>query len=163
VSPNIGFEERRIVRIDKVELALIHILLLYPDKISLLHDETFLEYFTTVELKRLAVMLTDSFKKGNATAVSDLVGEMEEGTLKDTILKLLVEPSPFDPDIVDKVVTDVMNKLRARWYKSKRKILQRELMQAQESDNQELKNRLLIEKEKLLKEEKTRIFKSVEL
>jgi hypothetical protein len=128
-----------------------------------LHDETFLEYFTTVELKRLAVMLTDSFKKGNATAVSDLVGEMEEGTLKDTILKLLVEPSPFDPDIVDKVVTDVMNKLRARWYKSKRKILQRELMQAQESDNQELKNRLLIEKEKLLKEEKTRIFKSVEL
>jgi hypothetical protein len=75
----------------------------------------------------------------------------------------LGEPSPFDPDIVDKVVTDVMNKLRARWYKSKRKILQRELMQAQESDNQELKNRLLIEKEKLLKEEKTRIFKSVEL
>lgn len=149
-----GLEEKKIARVDKVELALVHILILYPDKISMLKDETFLEYFTSLELKRLVVILTESFRKGKIKTPSDLIGDMEDGALKDKILKLLVEPNPFDPEVVDKVLTDTMKKLRDKWYKGRRKILQRELIKAQELNDQGLKDRLVLEKERLLKEEK---------
>jgi len=147
-------EEKKIARVDKVELALVHIFILYPDKISMLKDKTFLEYFTSLELKRLAGILTESFRKGKIKAPSDLVGDMEDGALKDKILKLMVEPNPFDPEVVDKVLTDAIKNLRDKWYRGRRKTLQRELIKAQEMDDQGLKDRLLLEKERLLKEEK---------
>jgi len=149
-----GLEEKKIARVDKVELALVHILILYPDKISMLKDKTFLEYFTSLELKRLAGILIESFRKDKIKAPSDLVGDMGDGALKDKILKLLVEPNPFDPEVVDKVLTDAMKKLRDKWYRGRRKTLQRELIKAQGMDDQELKDRLVLEKERLLKEEK---------
>ncbi len=149
-----GREEKTIARVDKVELALVHVLLLYPERISMLKDDTFLEYFTSLELKAVAVTLLEWSEKGKARDVSDLAGDMKEGALKNRILKLLIEPNPFDEEIVNRVLADAVKKLRDNWYKGRRKSLQRELMKAQEMGDAELKSSLLLETERVLQEEK---------
>jgi hypothetical protein len=48
-----------------------------------------------------------------------------------------------------------MKQVKRKWYKEKGRILTREIKKADESGDNELSNRLLAEKERLLREEKT--------
>ncbi|MBN2567845.1 MAG: DNA primase [Deltaproteobacteria bacterium] len=147
-------EEKTMARPDKVEMALVHLLLLYPEKISMFKDDGFLEYFTDQEIKGLVGTLMESFKNGVTRKSADLVGDMEDCPLKNSMLKLLIEPSPFDDAVANRALADTVQKLRDNWYRERRKALQRKLIKAQEEGDQGLKNRLLLETKQLLQEEK---------
>lgn len=149
-----GYAGRRVVRADTAELTLVHLLLLYPEKVSMLEDETFLEYFKSPQLKALAGTLVKCSKGHGRCDVSDLMGDMEEGDLKNRILKLLVEPNPFNDEIVNQVLSDTVKKLKDNWYRGRRKILQQQLIKAQEAGDRELTGRLLFETKQLLQEER---------
>ena len=149
-----GPRERAIARTDTVELSLVHLLLLHPERITMLEGEPFLDYFTSPELRAFAASLVANSRGSAWLDVADLAGDMEEGDTKNRILKLLVEPNPFNDEIVDRLLSDTVNKLRDNWYRGRRKALQRRLVEAQEAGDQELTGRLLLETKQLLQEER---------
>jgi hypothetical protein len=61
---------------------------------------------------------------------------------------------PCDEGIIDRIITDTLKQIKRKWYKEKRRMLTTEIKKADEGGNHELSNRLLVEKERLLREEK---------
>ena len=147
-------ERRGVKRVDAIELGLIYMMFEYPEKIPLVVLEKTIEYFVSPELKNLGQSLIGSFEKGKEGNISDVVDDLEDNTIKEELLKLIVEKPPFDDEVIHRVFEDTLRKVKIRWYKNRHKILKRELARAQEMGDKELSARLLMEKEELLKEER---------
>ncbi len=140
--------------IDVIELGLIHMMLEYPFKIPEVIDGKVLDYFMSDDLKRLGNVLGQSYGRNGKLNISDVVGDLEGGFVKERLLKLTMTESPYDAAVVDRVFDDSVKRIKQKWYKGKCKGLNRELVKAQEMNDQKTWNTLLMEKEKLLKEEK---------
>ena len=140
--------------VDVVELSLIYLMCEYPEKIPRVIDEKTIDYFVSSELRTLGQALIGSFEKDNGRGISDLVNEMDHGTVKEKLMKMMMEKQPFDEGVIDRVFEDTLKKIRVTWYKNRHKIIKRELARAQEMGDKDLSARLLMEKGKLLKEEK---------
>jgi DNA primase len=147
-------ERRGIKSVDAIELSLIYMMCEYPEKIPRVIDEKTIDYFVSSELRTLGQTLIGSFEKGNGRDISDLVNEMDHGAVKEKLLRMMVEKQPFDEGVIDRVFEDTLKKIRVKWYKNRHKIIKRELARAQEMGDKDLSARLLMEKGKLLKEEK---------
>ena len=140
--------------VDVVELSLIYLMCEYPEKIPRVIDEKTIDYFVSSELRTLGQALIGSFEKDNGRGISDLVNEMDHGTVKEKLMKMMMEKQPFDEGVIDRVFEDTLKKIRVTWYKNRHKIIKRELARAQGMGDKDLSARLLMEKGKLLKEEK---------
>lgn len=139
---------------DMVEVSLIHMIMEYPDKIQTIVREKIFNYFMDGELKKLGEMIVESHARGEKGNLSDLINDVgNSGTMR-KFLKLAMEEKPFDHDVVDRVFADTMKKIRLRWYQNRRRILQRELVKAQKMGDMTLCDRIIVEKGKLLIEEK---------
>jgi DNA primase len=147
-------ERRGTKSVDAIELSLIYMMCEYPEKIPRVIGEKTIDYFVSSELRTLGQALIGSFEKGNGRDISDLVNEMEHDTVKEKLMKMMVEKQPFDEGVIDRVFEDTLKKIRVKWYKNRHKIIKRELARAQEMGDKDLSARLLMEKGKLLKEEK---------
>ncbi len=147
-------ERKSTASVDVVELSLIYLMCEYPEKISRVIDEKTIDYFVSPELRSLGQALIGSFEKDDGRGIPNLVNEMESGVVKEKLLKMMVEKQPLDEGIIDRVFEDTLKKIRVKWYKNRHKILKRELARAQEMGDKDLSARLLMEKGKLLKEEK---------
>lgn len=143
--------------IDTVELSLIHIMLEYPHKIPEIVQKNIFNCFLSANLKSLAKRLTDSFEKEGSESFDAplFVQTIENDGIRQKLLKKMINENPYDEGIVERIILDAMKQIKRKWYKEKGMILTREIKKADESGNNELSNRLLAEKERLLREEKT--------
>lgn len=142
--------------IDTVELSLIHIMLEYPSKISeIIHRDIF-DFFMSANLRSLAQRLRDSFEKEGADGfdASLYIQTVENDAIRQKLLKKMINANPYDEGIIDRIIMDTLKQIKRKWYKEKRRMLTTEMKKADESGNHELSNRLLLEKERLLQEEK---------
>ena len=140
--------------VDVVELGLIHLALEYPYKISEIIDEKVMDYFMSADLKKLGNVLEQSYGRNGKLNVSDIVDGLEDGAVKERLLKLTMTESPYDATVIDRVFADSVKRIKQKWYRGERKSLNRRLVKAQEMNDQKLWSTLLMEKERLLKEER---------
>ncbi len=146
--------KKKAMGIDMIEIGLIHLALEYPYKIPEIIDGKVLDYFMSDDLKRLGNVLGQSYGRSGKLNVSDVVDGLEDGVVRERLLKLTMTESPYDDAVIDRVFDDSVKRIKQKWYRGKRKSLNRELVKAQETNDQKIWNTLLMEKEKLLKEEK---------
>ncbi|HVO67598.1 MAG TPA: toprim domain-containing protein, partial [Syntrophales bacterium] len=152
-----GTSTERDMEIDIVELSLIHIMLEYPRKIPEICQGDILDYFMSANLKSLAEKLKDSFEKEGSAGfdTSIFIQNIDNEIIKQKMLKKMIDENPYDEGIVNRVIMDAMKQIKRKWYKEKSGILKTAIRKAEESGNNELCKKLLEEKERLLREEKT--------
>lgn len=141
--------EKRTGKVDKVELNLIYMMIEYPEKIPVVVRDDILNCFASETLKELGKVIT-----GGVGDTISLVGDLEDGPVKENLLKLMME-SPFsDKEVADRVFDDNLRQIRNKWYKGRHNTLKRELIRARDANDRELSDNLLRERDSLLKEER---------
>jgi DNA primase len=142
--------------IDTVELSLIHIMLEYPLKISEIVRQDIFDFFMSANLQSLAQRLKNSYEKEGSEGfdASLFIQNIEYDAIRQKLLKKMINDNPYDEGIIDRIITDTLKQIKRKWYKEKRRMLTTEIKKADEGGNHELSNRLLVEKERLLREEK---------
>jgi DNA primase len=148
-----GMEEKG--KIDRIELSLINIMLEYPRKIPEMVREEILNYLTNADLKKFLEDIKDAFDKHDDVAFDAtlLVNHMNNDTIRQKLLKKMMDEAPYDEQMADCVLSDAIRQIKKKWYREKHRILKMKLVKAEERADQELCNSLLSEKEKLLREE----------
>jgi len=146
--------KRKTRGVDMVEIGLIYMILEYPYKIPEVVNGKILDYFVSEDLKRLGNVLKQSYNRKKNPDVSEIVNDLEDGVVKKRFLELMMAESPYNVAVVDKVFADSVKKIKQRWYKGRYRSLNKKLIKAQETGDLKLCDRLLMEKEGLLKEER---------
>ncbi|MCK4533989.1 MAG: toprim domain-containing protein, partial [Syntrophobacterales bacterium] len=141
--------EKRTGKVDMVELNLIYMMIEYPEKIPVVVRDGILDCFASETLKKLGQTITD--RRGD---IAGLVGDLEDDTAKERLLKLMMERPFSDKEVANRVFDDNVRQIRNKWYKGRHNILKRELIRARDTDDRELSDSLLREKNRLLKEER---------
>jgi DNA primase len=139
---------------DHLELSLIHMMLECPDRIPAAAFGV-LACFTTEELKLLGERLLTAAEKqdGAIPDIFSLVNGLEEGPVRARLLDLLMGESPYPEELIDRLMTDTIRKIRERSNRGKGKTLTRKIKEAERVKDQGL-DRLVAEKNRLLREEK---------
>ena len=141
--------------VDQIELNLIHMMMEYPDRIPVVAHERIFDYFLSRPLKDIGESVMQSYHAGENKNLSHIINDLADQGIREKLLKLTVEERPYDDDvIIDKILEDTIKKIRLRWYKMKRKSLQGELIKAQQMGDMQLCESLVMEKGRLLQEEK---------
>jgi len=70
------------------------------------------------------------------------------------LVKLLIQESPFSKESLGPLSSDMIRQVKRRWYKERHKSLTERLSAAQSSGDSDLGRKLLMEKERLMREEK---------
>jgi DNA primase len=140
--------------IDRVELALIQIMMENPSRIHDVVQGNVLAFFMSDSLRGLAETITTSHRKGQPLRLAEMIGRIESGALRETLLELTVSATPPDSTVSERLFDDTVKRIKERWYKERQRDLRVRLLRAQEAGDQELFNRLLDEKERLRHEQK---------
>ena len=141
--------------VDQIELSLIHMMMEYPDRIPIVAHDRIFDYFLSRPLKNIGESVVQSYHAGENKNLFHIINDLADQGIREKLLKLTVEERPYDDDvIIDKLLEDTIKKIRLRWYEMKRKSLQGELIKAQRMGDMQLCERLVIEKGRLLQEEK---------
>jgi DNA primase len=148
-SPKKGTE-----KIDIVELSLIHMIMEYPDRIPVVVNEKIFGYFLSKGLRGVGEALIESFDRGEIKNISDMMNDLPDSSIKEELLKLAMVERPFNREVIDRVLYDTIKKIRLKWYKKRHKSIQGELIKAQRMGDTGLCERLVMEKGRLLEEEK---------
>ena len=140
---------KRAGTVDAVELTLLCLMAERPEKIPLVAEEHILSFFMDPELARLGRVLVE--EKPEA---SEFVSALPEGAVKEKLLALMVDGAVPGDDLIDRVFSDTIKRIREKWFKMKHRMLKTEIQKAQEAGDTERCTTLLREKESLLKEER---------
>ncbi|MDP2156523.1 MAG: hypothetical protein Q8K68_02290, partial [Nitrospirota bacterium] len=146
---------------DTLELGLLHLLLEYPDRIPAIYEGGVFKYFIDEETKRLGDILWQAYSDhgpGNFNPSFVLSG-LTEGPLRERLLRMMIEPPPYESDVLDRVLADTGKQLRRRCFRHRQLILQEELLQAETRGDRDGCRRLLEEKNKLMMEERGGAFR----
>jgi DNA primase len=132
---------------DSLELSLIRMMLEYPAKSSTVQESAILADFRTDSLKRFGEEILAMNREGRAMRdASSLVGALTDGALRDKLLALLVQESPFTEDLIDRLIADTIKKIRERSSKERGKTLTSKIKEAERAGNRELVDRLTLDK-----------------
>jgi DNA primase len=132
---------------DSLELSLIRMMLEYPAKSSTVQESAILADFRTDSLKRFGEEILAMNREGRAMRdASSLVGTLTDGALRDKLLALLVQESPFTEDLIDRLIADTIRKIRQRSSKERGKTLTSKIKEAERAGNRELVDRLTLDK-----------------
>ena len=137
-----------------VELHLIRLLMEYPQKILQVKNENIFDFFLQPQLKELGHTIIENYMLLGFVDLNIVLSTEEEAPLREKILRLMMEALPTEDTMLEKIFTDNIRQIKKKWYKDQHRRLKFELIQAQEKGDQELLNRLVQEKEKLLIEER---------
>jgi len=139
---------------DNLELGLIHMMLEYPGRIPAAAPGA-LACFTTKELRWLGEKVLETVEKecGTIPDVSTLLNGLEEGSVRARLLNLLMRDTPFPEDLIDRLMADTIRKIRERFNRKEGKILTRRIKEAERVNDRVLFDRLVAEKNRLLREE----------
>ncbi|MBM4315410.1 MAG: DNA primase, partial [Deltaproteobacteria bacterium] len=139
-----------IAETDPSELSLIRMMLEFPAKMSTVRASAILADFRTENLKRLGEELLAKELEGRTMPdASSLVGALTEGALRDKLLALLVQESPFSEEMIDRLMADTIRKIRERSNREKSRSLTRQIKEAEKTGNRELIDRLILDAERL--------------
>ena len=147
-------KEDKKVSIDAVELQLVNIMLNFPEQVPIIDDSNVLLYLTTNDLKGLGELIIETFKQNGKINAIELIKTVEQKPVREKLMLLLVNDSPYDETVIDRVIVDTIKKIKQRWYKERRKDLQIELRKAENEGNASLCDQLVLEQKKLIQEEK---------
>jgi DNA primase len=132
---------------DSLELSLIRMMLEYPAKSSTVQESAILADFRTDSLKRFGEEILAMNREGRAMRdASSLVGTLTDGALRDKLLALLVQESPFTEELIDRLIADTIKKIRERSSKERGKTLTSKIKEAERAGNRELVDRLTLDK-----------------
>ncbi len=137
-----------------VELHLIRLLMEYPQKILQVKSENIFDFFLQPQLKELGHTIIENYMLLGFVDLNIVLSTEEEAPLREKILRLMMEALPTEDGMLGKIFTDNIRQIKKKWYKDQHRRIKFELIQAQEKGDQELLNRLVQEKEKLLIEER---------
>ncbi len=141
--------------IEKLELDLIHLLLSHPEKIVPVTQTGILDYFTSRDLKNFGESLQKAAAGLQPWDAVEMVSRLEPGPIREGLMKKLMEARPLEEEkILERLIVDTLRQIRRRWYKEKHKALKMYIVKAQETGDADMCSRLLVEKERLLREEK---------
>jgi DNA primase len=142
--------------IDRVELALIQMMIENPSRIRDVIEGNILAFFMSDVLKSLGETIAASHGEGEAPSLAGMVERIENRAVREKLLELTVSASQPDSAVRDRLFDDTVRRVKERWYKERQRDLRVRLLRAQEAGDQELFNRLLDEKERLRHEQKER-------
>ena len=158
--PDLPSQEMRTVektdgRFDRVEFSLILVMLEHPEMIAQMEEAMVLDYFLSEDLKKLGGTIMSFVKtRGGEAVSSSFLDCLDSGPLKKLILRSLLDNPADNEDIMPRYLSDTIKQIKRKWCKRRNKALMKELKSAQEKDDSDLCSRLLLEKERLLQEEK---------
>jgi hypothetical protein len=140
--------------VDRVELNLIHMILEYPDRISVLSEV--IPCLATEELKILGERLVKAveIQGGAIPDIFTLVNSLEAGPVRARLLDLLMGENPYSDNLIDRLMTDTISKIRERDSRKRDKKLTRRIKEAERAGDQGLNENLVAEKNRILREEK---------
>ena len=138
---------------DPSELNLIQMILEYPEKVSTVRESAILACFRTEALKALGEELLVLDQEGRTVQdVSSLVVTLTEGPLREKLLALLVQESPYQDEQIDRILADTIRKIRVRSNREKAGILKRKIKEAEKARDPELVDRLTLDMKRLMDE-----------
>jgi DNA primase len=157
-SPNAATKQKKHPgTVDLLELNLIHILMMHPEKLAVMAETNILNYFISPDLKSLGEELKMfATGPGNFDAV-EFISRLDSGVLRERLLRKVIDESSYDEKVLDRLLADTVKQIKRRWYREIKKILMIKMNKAQEAGDMNLCNELLNEKERLLKEERTQV------
>ncbi|MFA5182133.1 MAG: DNA primase [Syntrophales bacterium] len=147
-------ENRSSSPVDALEMKFITMILAYPDKIPAMIDADILRCFGSDELRNMGKVIETYYGRAGKIDLKDFVDQLEAGSLRDEILSRLIDSGAWEADTADQVFSDMIHQIRRKWFKEKHRSLKMRLVRAQQASDQELCQRLLVEKGDLLKAEK---------
>ncbi|MGB4545081.1 MAG: hypothetical protein WBI25_10995, partial [Smithellaceae bacterium] len=68
--------------------------------------------------------------------------------------KLSIEAPPTDENMVGRNFADYIRRIKEKWYRQKKRLLQHQLRQAQEDGDEEMIRELTFQKQDLIRQEK---------
>ena len=139
---------------DPLELALIHMMLEWPNRIPVAVSGA-LACFAAGELKSLGVALLAAAEKqgGSIPDLFALVNTLEESPARARILDLLMGENPYPEELIDRLMADTIRKILHRSDRQRNKVLTRRISEAERVKDEGLEG-LIAEKNRLLREEK---------
>jgi len=137
-----------------VELHLIRLLMEYPQKILQVENEKIFDLFLQPQLKDLGYKIIENYTLLGFVDLNIILSADEDAPLREKILRLMMESLPTEDVLLEKIFADNIRQIKKKWYKDQHRRIKFKLTQAQEDGDQELLNRLVQEKEKLLIEER---------
>ena len=157
-SPNAATKQKKHPgTVDLLEMNLIHILMMHPEKLAVMAETNILNYFISPDLKSLGEELKMfATGPGNFDAV-EFISRLDSGVLRERLLRKVIDESSYDEKVLDRLLADTVKQIKRRWYREIKKILMIKMNKAQEAGDMNLCDELLNEKERLLKEERTQV------
>jgi DNA primase len=142
------------VHFDPVELSLILMILSHPEMIEQLEKTKALAYFATDSLKSLGEAIKNRYLTEGAIDLASIMAQLTDLDLKRKLLGHLVDEGAREATILNREFSDTVIKIKKKWYKERRRILNLQLHQAQERNDRGLCDELLQATTQLLNEEK---------
>ncbi|MCX7816954.1 MAG: DNA primase [Syntrophales bacterium] len=139
----------------RLEIDLIKVIVEHPDKVEYITKTGAVRYFENDELRELVRYLEDQKAKGYSVSVSDVLYRIYDENLRSMCIKRLMEPLLCDGEKLDRLIADVIVKLKSKWYRKQHQQLRIAIARAEESGDEERCRELLLKKQSLIEEEKT--------
>ncbi|MDD4356973.1 MAG: toprim domain-containing protein, partial [Smithellaceae bacterium] len=142
------------IHLNPIEMNLIRLMLEYPQKTLFVESEKILNYFMEPSLQKLGDKIIETYKLLGYIDINMILSSDEDKLLRESIYKLSIEAPPTDENMVDRNFADNVRRIREKWYKEQKRVIQLKLRQAQESGDGELIRELIFQKQNLMREEK---------
>lgn len=142
------------INMSPLEVNLIRLILEYPQKTLLIESEKVLDYFMEPILRDLGKKIIEAYKLLGYIDINVILSSDEDKPLLESIYKLSIEAPPTDEKMVERNFADNIRRIREKWYKEQKRLVQLKLRQAQESGDRELTRELTCQKQNLMREEK---------
>ncbi len=142
------------INLNPLEMNLIRLMLEYPQKTLYVEREKTLNYFLEPSLQKLGDKIIETYKLLGYIDINMILPSDEDTPLRESIYRLSIEAPPTDESMVDRNFEDNVRRIREKWYKEQKRMVQLKLRQAQENGDGELTRELIFQKQNLMREEK---------
>jgi len=137
---------------DPIELNFIHLLMEHPEWHRAVQEEKVLDNLLSSELRALGQYILEESRREGKIDVNVVVDRVDDEEMKKKLFRRFMEVVYHDAGIAEREFTDTVLKIKRRWFKQRRKLLEMELVKAQEDKNR--CDLLLSEQQRLVEEEK---------
>jgi DNA primase len=140
--------------INKIEMALIQLMINDPERIPAISRSGILDCFETDELRDIGNELQAMYKKRGKVDTESLMVRLESNPLMGQLAGHLINEEQYEDGMADRLQKDMISQIRRQWTHRCRKELKGKLTQAEKEGDLELCNLLLQEIEKLGQKQK---------
>ena len=137
-----------------IVMNLIRVMLEYPQKTLYVEKEETVKYSLEPSLRKLGDKIIETYKRLGYIDINMILPSDEDTPLRESIYRLSIEAPPTDESMVDRNFEDNVRRIREKWYKEQKRMVQLKLRQAQENGDGELTRELIFQKQNLMREEK---------